>query len=62
MGFSCLKGIDISKTNISKALEKNIDCILLDVTEEKIENSFNKLFDIIIMMDIVEHIPDVRRQ
>jgi len=58
MGFSFLKGIDISEVNVTKAIKKNIDCIVSDITRKVVGNNFNTYFDFIIIMDILEHLAD----
>jgi len=57
LGFNNLCGIDLSKPMVGRALLKNLDVECKDIYEI---DYYNK-FDIIIMMDVLEHLPNVSK-
>lgn len=56
MGYNNVKGIDISPQQIEVALSKGLD---VELVEDSIEwlHKFKENFDVIISLDVLEHIP-----
>lgn len=58
MGFSHLKGIDLSDIHLKRAENKNHDVEKMSVLE--LPDSWKEKFDVILMVDLLEHLSDVK--
>lgn len=58
-GFDIM-GLELEEHRVKTALEKNpnLDIIVGDITQDSIVEKFGSTFDLIVMRDVIEHIPD----
>ena len=60
LGFADIEGIDASEKFISIAREKGLRCRVMDILAPGLHES-EKKFDIILLMEVLEHLPDPLR-